>query len=146
MMPIRKYNDLNWFPSVFNDFFDTNWMPSMKNVTPAFNVMEDENEYKVEVAAPGMTKDDCRISLSNYDQLTISFEKKSEDSEKSADNKKYLRKEFSYSQFQQTFTLPENVDRDKISASVTNGVLTIELRKKALENATENNERMIEIS
>ena len=145
MMPIRKYNDQSWLPSsLFNDFFDTSWMPKMNTTTPALNVIEDENEYKVEVAAPGMTKEDCRISLSDDDQLTIYFEKKSEDSESSSDSKKYLRREFSYSQFQQTFTLPENVDKENIQASVNNGVLTIDLHKKAIQ-AADNNQRMIEI-
>ncbi len=145
MIPIRKYNDLNWFPSLFNDFFDTSWMSKMNTSTPAFNVIEDENEYKVEVAAPGMTKEDCRISLTNDDQLSISFEKKTEDSDQSSDSKKYLRREFSYSQYRQTFTLPENVDRENILASVNNGVLTIELHKKALQANTDNNQRFIEI-
>ena len=145
MMPIRKYNDLNWFPSLFNDFFDNDWMPKMNTSTPAFNVIEDENEYKVEIAAPGMTKEDCHISLINDDQLSISFEKKSESAEESTDKKKYLRREFSYSQFQQTFTLPENVDKEQITASVVNGVLTIDLHKKVLEAAKANEPRMIEI-
>ena len=145
MMPIRKYNDLNWFPSLFNDFFDTDWLPKMNTSAPAFNVIEDENEYKVEIAAPGMTKEDCRISLVNEDQLSISFEKKNENSEESKDNKKYLRREFSYSQFQQTFTLPENVDKEHIAASVTNGVLTIDLHKKELEDTHAKEPRYIEI-
>ena len=145
MMPIRKYNDQNWFPSLFNDFFDTSWMSKTNTSTPAFNVIEDENEYKVEVAAPGMTKEDCRISLSNDDQLTISFEKKTEDSERSSDNKKYLRREFSYSQFQQTFTLPDNVDKESITASVDNGVLTIDLHKKSVQDNNSDNQRWIEI-
>ena len=145
MMPIRKYNDQNWFPSLFNDFFDTSWMSKTNTSTPAFNVIEDENEYKVEVAAPGMTKEDCRISLSNDDQLTISFEKKTEDSERSSDSKKYLRREFSYSQFQQTFTLPDNVDKESISASVDNGVLTIDLHKKSVQDNNSDNQRWIEI-
>ena len=145
MLPIRNYNDQNWFPSLFNDFFDTSWMSKMNTSTPALNVIEDENEYKVEVAAPGMTKDDCRISLSNDDQLTISFEKKTEDSEGSSESKKYLRREFSYSQFQQTFTLPENVDKESISASVDNGVLTIDLHKKSEQEIKADNQRWIEI-
>ena len=145
MIPIRKYNDQNWFPSLFNDFFDTSWMSKMNTSTPAFNVIEDEKEYKVEVAAPGMTKEDCRISLSNDDQLTISFEKKTDDSENSSDGKKYLRREFSYSQFQQTFTLPEDVDKESISATVDKGVLTIDLHKKPIEAIEKDNQRWIEI-
>ena len=133
MMPIRKNYDQNWLPSLFSDFFDTDWMPRMNTTSPAVNVTEDEQEYKIEVAAPGMTKEDFQVSLSDEDHLTISLEKKNEKDEKSEDNKRYLRREFSYSQFQQTLALPEDVDREQISASVTDGVLTIDLRKKAIE-------------
>ena len=133
MMPIRKNYDQNWLPSLFSDFFDTDWMPRMNTTSPAVNVTEDEQEYKIEVAAPGMTKEDFQVSLSDEDHLTISLEKKDEKNEKSEDNKRYLRREFSYSQFQQTLALPEDVDREQISASVTDGVLTIDLRKKAIE-------------
>ena len=133
MMPIRKNYDQNWLPSLFSDFFDTDWMPRMNTTSPAVNVTEDEQEYKIEVAAPGMTKEDFQVSLSDEDHLTISLEKKNEKNEKSEDNKRYLRREFSYSQFQQTLALPEDVDREQISASVTDGVLTIDLRKKAIE-------------
>ena len=141
MMPIRKNYDQNWLPSLFSDFFDTDWMPKMNTTSPAINVMEDENNYKVEVAAPGMTKEDCRVYLSDDEHLTIAFEKKNESSD---DNKKYLRREFSYSKYQQTIALPEDVDKEQISASVVDGVLTIDLHKKALE-AKSNEPRMIEI-
>ena len=141
MMPIRKNYDQNWLPSLFSDFFDTDWMPRMNTASPAVNVMEDENEYKVEVAAPGMTKEDFNVSLVDDEHLTISLEKKNESSD---DNKKYLRREFSYSKFQQTLALPDDVDRERITASVVDGVLTINLHKKALE-AKANEPRLIEI-
>ena len=141
MMPIRKNYDQNWLPSLFSDFFDTDWMPRMNTASPAVNVMEDENEYKVEVAAPGMTKEDFNVSLVDDEHLTISLEKKNESSD---DNKKYLRREFSKSKFQQTSALPDDVDREQITASVVDGVLTINLQKKALE-AKANEPRLIEI-
>lgn len=141
MMPIRKNYDQNWLPSFFNDFFDNDWMPRTNATAPAINVMEDESAYEVEVAAPGMTKEDFNISLSGDDDLIISMEKKNQESDK---DKRYLRREFSYSKFQQAMSLPEDVDKDNISASVKDGVLTIILKKKDLE--AENNEpRLIEI-
>ena len=144
-MMMRKYNDQNWFPSLFTDIFDDCWMPRWNNKVPALNVIEDKDEYKVEVAAPGMTKEDCHVSLSDDNELTVAFEKKVDNSEKSEDKKKYLRCEFSYSQFQQTFTLPEDVDKEQISAAVDNGVLTISLHKKALEAAKSQELKQIEI-
>ena len=142
MMPIRKYNDQNWLPSLFSDFFDNDWMFKTNSTSPAVNVVEEEDAYKVEVAAPGMTKDDFRVYMSDEDHLTIAVEKKDEKEEK--DNKKYLRREFSYSKFQQTMALPEDVDKEHISASVVDGVLKIDLHKKAIE-ARSNEPRMIEI-
>lgn len=131
MMPIRKYNQ-NWLPSIFNDFFDNDWMVKANATAPAINVIETEHEYKVEVAAPGMTKDDFNIHLTEDNELVISMEKKNENKEEDK-SKKYLRREFSYTKFQQSLVLPENVDKEKISASVNDGVLTIELQKFSTE-------------
>ncbi|MGN0212372.1 MAG: Hsp20/alpha crystallin family protein [Muribaculaceae bacterium] len=128
MMPVRKFNNQNWFPSIFNDFFDNDWVAKINTSAPAINVIEDDKGFKVEVAAPGMTKDDFSINLDEKDELVISMEKKNHNEEKD-DNKKYLRREFSYSKFQQSLVLPDNVDKDKISASVNDGVLTIALPK-----------------
>ncbi len=141
MMPIRKNYDQNWLPSLFSDFFDTDWMPRMNTSSPAVNVMEDEKSYKIEVAAPGMTKDDFQVSLADDDHLTISLEKKDESND---DNKKYLRREFSYSKFQQTVALPEDVDKETITASVVDGVLSIDMQKKVLD-ANTREPRRIEI-
>lgn len=144
MMPVRKYNNQEWFPSIFNDFFDNDWVAKVNTSTPAINVIEDENAYKVEVAAPGMTKDDFNIHLDEDNELVISMEKKSENEQKSKDNKKYLRREFSYSKFQQSLVLPDNVDKEKISASVADGVLTLELPKMTQDQREKQN-RKIEI-
>lgn len=141
MMPIRNSYDQNWLPSLFNEIFDNDLTYKKNSTAPAINVIEDEKEYVVEVAAPGMTKEDFSISLTNEDYLTISLEKKNNEKE---NNKKYLRREFSYSKFQQTLALPEDVDREKISASMTNGVLTIELYK-IIKNKMGDKPVMIEI-
>jgi len=132
MLPTMYSNNNNWIPSIFNDFFADPWVPSkIAGTAPAINVSEDNKEYKVEVAAPGMTKDDFKINVAN-DELVISMEKKSDSKDEEKD-KKYLRREFSYSKFEQHLTLPDNVERDKISAGMNDGVLTIDIPKMTEE-------------
>ena len=143
-MPIRRNYNQNWLPSIFNDFFDNDWMERTNATAPAINVVESDKDYKVEVAAPGMTKDDFQIHLGDDNQLIISMEKKTENEDKNKDNKKYLRREFSYTKFSQSLYLPENVDKDKISANVADGVLTIDLPKYSEEEKAKIN-RVIEI-
>ena len=122
-----------WVPDIFNDFFDNNWMVKANATAPAINVLEDENGYKVELAAPGMTKDDFNIHIDNDNDLVISMEKKDENKEDKKHGR-YLRREFSYSKFQQALALPDDVDEDKIAASVEHGVLNIELPKVRVED------------
>lgn len=142
MMPTRKYYNQNWLPSIFNDFFDNNWTEKANATAPAINVVESDKDYKVEVAVPGMTKEDFNIHLGDENELVISMEKKVENEDK--ENKKYLRREFSYTKFQQSLYLPDNVDKEKITANVANGVLTIELPKYSQEEKAKIN-RVIEI-
>ena len=125
-------NNNSWIPSIFNDFFADPWVPSkIAGTAPAINVSEDDKEYKVEVAAPGMTKDDFKINVAN-DELVIAMEKKG-DSKDEDKEKKYLRREFSYSKFEQHLTLPDNVERENISAGMNDGVLTIDIPKMTEE-------------
>ena len=119
----------NWLPSIFNDFFDNEWMERANATAPAINVIENEKDYRVEVAAPGMSKEDFNIKLDEDNNLVISMEKKSENKEENKHNGRYLRREFSYSKFQQTMVLPDDVNKEGISASAEHGVLTIELPK-----------------
>ena len=77
MTPMRRNNG-NWLPSIFNDFFDTEWMERANATAPAINVVEHDTDYCVELAAPGMTKDDFRVHLDDEDNLVISMEKKTE--------------------------------------------------------------------
>ena len=74
MTPTRKYNNQNWLPSIFNDFFDNEWLTRANATAPAINVIESDKDYKVEVAAPGMTKEDFNIHISENNELVISME------------------------------------------------------------------------
>lgn len=143
-MPTKRNYNQEWLPSIFNDFFDNDWMAKANATAPAINVIESDKDYKVEVAAPGMTKDDFNIHLSEDNELVITMEKKNEKKEEDKENKKYLRREFSYSKFQQSLVLPDDVEKDKIGAAVNNGVLTIDLPKRQPEEKAKVN-RNIEI-
>ena len=121
-MAIIRRTD-NWLPSVFNDFFGNEWMESSRSV-PAINIQQNENGFTVEVAAPGMTKEDCVVRIDEENNLVISFEKKDEKEEKDKKGT-YLRREFSYTQFQRRMILPDNVEKEKITAKVENGVLSV---------------------
>ena len=143
MMPTKRMynNDQNWLPTFFNDFFDNDWMMKTNATAPAINVVESDKDYKVEVAAPGMKKEDFNIHLGDNNELIITMEQKNENKE---EHKKHLRREFAYSKFQQSFVLPDNIEKEKISASVNDGILTIELPKQAPEEKAKVN-RVIEI-
>lgn len=144
MMPTKRNYNQEWLPSIFNDFFDNEWMAKANATAPAINVIESDKDYKVEVAAPGMTKEDFNIHLSEDNELVITMEKRNEKKEEDKENKKYLRREFSYSKFQQSLVLPDDVEKDKIGAAVNNGVLTIDLPKRQPEEEAKVN-RSIEI-
>ncbi len=126
MLPMRRSQ--NWLPSIFNDFFDNEWMEKTNATAPAINVVETENDYRVELAAPGMTKDDFNVHLDEEGNLVIAMERKTEKKDEKK-NEHYLRREFSYSKFQQTMILPDDVDKDKIAAHVEHGVLSVDLPK-----------------
>ena len=102
----------SWIPAVFNDIFNTDFMPKASATAPAINVKETDKAYFVELAAPGMKKEEHK------------------DEDKSA---RYLRREFSYSKFEQTLILPDDVKKDDIKARVEHGVLTVELPKEVEE-------------
>ena len=116
----------SWIPEVFNGFFNEGNMQKANTTAPAINVKESETKYTVEVAAPGMRKDDFEGNLNENGDLHIKMENKQKPQE---EDHVYLRREFSYAQFEQTLLLPDDVDREKISASVADGVLTINLPK-----------------
>ena len=119
------YRD-SWLPEVFNDFLNTTNMPKTNATAPAINVLETETDYTVEVAAPGLSKDDFEVNINNDGDLTIKMEKKSDEKEQKAH---YLRREFAYSKYEQTLILPDDVEKEHIAARVVNGVLTVTLPK-----------------
>ena len=130
MLPTIKRQNQNWLPSIFNDFFNDEWFPMRAAVSaaPAINVKESDKNYEIEMAVPGMTKEDFRVHVNDKDQLVVSVEKKNEKKEEDKSSK-FLRREFNYTRFEQALLLPENVDRDKITAKVCSGVLHITLPK-----------------
>lgn len=129
--------------NLFEDFFNWNFPVTGKNfssTSPAVNISENKEGYSLEVAAPGLKKEDFKVDIDN-NTLTISSEIKSEKEEK---DERYTRREFSYSSFKRSFYLPETVSNDKISAKYENGVLNIFIPKK--EVAKEQPVRTIKIS
>ena len=124
----------NYFPSIFDRFFNSDLMDwnnsnysSTNTSLPAVNVKETEDEFTIEVAAPGMTKKDFNIHFHN-NVLTISSERKEEKEDK---DENYTRREFSYQSFQRSFTVASNtVDSDKITAKYNDGILFIHLPKR----------------
>ena len=111
----------NWLPSVFNDMFDNGWITKTNATAPAINVVEHKDRFAVEVAAPGMAKEDFSVRIDEDKNLVIGMEKQSEDKFEDPESR-YLRREFGYSKFMQTIVLPDNVDEQKITAKMENGV------------------------
>jgi HSP20 family protein len=133
-----------FLPSVFDDFFKpwNEWFDSkglQRTLTvPAVNVSEEKDSFKVTMAAPGMKKDDFKIDVDG-NVMTISAETKEEKEEKDT---KYTRKEYNYSSFSRSFTLPSEVNKEKIEAKYDNGVLTLALPKKE-EAKTEQGKKIV---
>lgn len=130
----------SWLPEVFNDFFDNNNMPKANATAPAINVLVNDTEYTVELAAPGLRKEDFDISLNDEGDLVIKMEKKAEVKD---ENTRYLRREFAYSKYEQTLILPDDVNKDKVGARMADGVLNITLPK--LNKSIQKVARQIEV-
>ena len=153
MLPARRFNGQYGLTDFFNDFFENKSLERIGVNTPAINVKENDKEYKIEVAAPGMCKDDFKIHINRDGNLVIEMEKtdcgfkcKEKDKENEPEKKecRYLRKEFSYSKFNQTLLLPDNADKEMIDAHVNNGILYIRIPKTTKEKV-EDEKRMIEV-
>ncbi len=128
----KNNNRIPAFPSFIGDFFNDFMSDELINrdvfkSIPAVNISESSDAFEVELAAPGMKKNDFKVAVENG-VMTISAEKKAET--KSEDSK-FTRKEFSYQSFNRAFTLPEHVNADSIAAEYTNGILKLSLPKKA---------------
>ena len=149
MLPARRFNGQYGLTDLFNDFFDNRSLEKVGVTAPAINVKENDKRYKIEVAAPGMCKDDFKIHLNKEGNLVIEMEKTDcgcKDKEKDEDKSecRYLRREFAYSKFSQTLLLPDNADKDAIEAHVANGILYIRIPKTTKEKIDEE-KRVIEV-
>ena len=137
-------NSNSWFPTVFDDFFNSDWMPKMKATAPAVNVKEDAKAYTMEVAVPGIKKEFCRVNINADGNLDIAIENKME--HKAEDKKQhYLRREFSYSNYQQTYVLPDDIVKENIAAKVDEGVMTI-TKPKDTKDDVKKIQRQIDIA
>jgi HSP20 family protein len=144
-MSLVKFS--NHVPSVFDRFFEgdlfdwSNHNFSMTNTTlPSVNILENTDQFKVEVAVPGFDKGDFKIEL-NHDVLTISSEKQIENESK--EDEHFSKREFSYQSFTRSFTLPHTADSERIDATYDKGILYVNIPKK--EESKPKPSRMIEI-
>ena len=148
-MLLKRKESLPEFPKLVRDFFDKEFLDwsnsnfSNTNTTlPAVNIKENKDSFLVDVAVPGMKKDDFEIDLED-NVLTISSQKEDKKEDKNKDE--YTRREYSYQSFKRSFTLPERlVKSDKISAKYDNGELKITIPKK--EEAKQKEPKKIKIS
>ncbi len=134
MTIIKKNENFPMFPSLFNDFFNRDWIDfnnrnfsTTQTTIPSVNVVESDDKFELEVAAPGFEKKDFKVEL-NHNVLTISSDKKEEREE--GDGKQYTRKEFSYLSFCRSFTIPDTINHEKIEARYENGILKVLIPKK----------------
>lgn len=132
-MSTRAMSKVGMLPTVFDDFFkpwnewfDTGGLMGRMMTVPAVNIVENKNDYTVSLAVPGMKKDDFNIDVEG-NMLTISCENEENKEEK---GEKFTRKEYNYSSFSRSFTLPEEVNRENIEAVYDNGLLKLMLPKK----------------
>mgnify|MGYP000886249121 CR=1 FL=1 len=142
-MSLVRFSQTPWFDRFFdNDLLDwSNRNFSQTNTTlPSVNIKENNEAFLVEVAAPGLDKNDFKIEVHN-ELLTVSSELKEE--KESKENERFTKREFSYQSFCRSFTLPTTADGDKVSANYEKGILTVLIPKK--EEAKPKPARMIEI-
>ena len=124
MKTVRRYN--NVFDALYDMFDDNAWISrTTGGAVPPINIIDSENQYELEFAVPGMKKEDFCIQIDTDNRLVVSTEKHS----KPLEEKRYLRQSFGISTFRQSIIMPEDVDREKISARVDSGILYITLPK-----------------
>ena len=135
--PVIRNTRNNWLDTAFNDLFEMDWTPRHVTTAPAVNVKESDKAFKMEVAAPGLKKEFCKVNINNEGNLVVKIENKTEHEEQSCKEEcekfHYIRREFSYTNYEQTYILPDEVDKEHISAKVEDGILSIELPKLAPE-------------
>ncbi len=137
-MNLIRFNQYPTFWNMLNDFDkNSNYASNANNMSaPLVNVINQDNQYVIEVAAPGIKKEDISIKLEN-NKLVISSELKKE--EKNEKNVNYSIKEFGFSSFSKTFFVPKDIEAEKINADYNNGVLSVSIPKKEKEAALSRN-------
>lgn len=125
-MTLVKHFTANPYKGIFNDFFFNPVFDTPANAQPAVNIVETENGFTLEVAAPGFNKEDFNIKVEK-NLLTISGKKETKQEENSP---VYRRREFAFTQFERSFRLPETIDTDSVNAALNNGILKVDLAKK----------------
>lgn len=138
----------SYLPTYWDDFFNDSFFKNANTIncngtSPAVNVIEDEKQYRIDVAVPGMPRNEFRIDLDD-DVLTISSEKKETDEADESNKSRYMCREFGYSTFKRSFQLPDSIDQENIKASHDAGILSIQLPKK--EEVVQKAPKQIEIS
>ena len=123
-MTPAMYRRNSWFPTVFDEFLNSDLMNTVSTTAPSVNVKETEKAYIVELAAPGVKKEYCRIHVDEDHNLCVAIENKFEHKEEDKH-----RREFSYTNYEQKYSLPDDVNEEEINAKVEDGILTIELPK-----------------
>jgi HSP20 family protein len=131
LTPARRLDPLmpfqNDFFRPFNDLFNSNeWLSDMRSAMPAVNITDEKDAYCLDMAVPGMKKDDFRIDIDG-NMLTIASEKETKKEEK---DRKFTRREYGFRSFSRSFTLPEEVNREKINAVYADGILKLTIPKK----------------
>lgn len=144
-MNLVKKNDM-WFPTLFNEFFPENKLDSInyeRISIPAVNISENFTNFVLEIAIPGVKKEDVRIEIEKDTLLVSSKTTEKSETEENIEKGTYSRREFNFNSFKRSFKLPKSINKENVQASFENGVLRIELPK--LEEA-KNIKRMVEIS
>ena len=141
-MTPAMYRRNSWFPTVFDEFLNSDLMNTVSTTAPSVNVKETEKAYIVELAAPGVKKDYCRVHIDEDHNLCVAIENKFEHNEEDK-HSHYLRREFSYTNYEQKYSLPDDVNEEEINAKVEDGILNIELPK--LEKVEGKTTKQIEV-
>ncbi len=140
MLPVMRNN--SYLPELFNDFFGLDYGKEFRETMPKINVIENEKEYRIDMAVAGAVKENFSVSLEKENVLSVKFEQKHQSEEENKEEK-YLRKEFSYSKFEKSFVIPDNVAKENISAKAENGILSISLPKHEVKPELENKQIQI---
>ena len=126
MLVAKRTSD--FFPTLFNDLFENFNYGMPKTSSPQMNIIENQEEFKIEMSVPGLTKEDLTLNIDSDNNLVIEMVKKSS-SEESNKNQQYLRREFTTAHFKEMLALPDIVKTEEIRAKVENGILEVTLPK-----------------